>query len=237
MTTELKEGNTLREKIESLIFANDLRGLLYQAGALHGHLCNFLAFGVVGGAAAIRELEVRNTGMEEVVAIVETNNCFTDGIQIVTGCTFGNNALIYRDLGKTAFSLVRRNGEGVRYVLDPDFEDSREKEYPEAYALWNELITEKKDATPEKHERMMKLFGEMSLAALEMPLDRMFRTRKRQFALPPASMMYPSVRCDKCGENIMESRARLVGGKTYCLECAGENLYAMDSRGIGIVVP
>ncbi|MCL4502615.1 MAG: FmdE family protein [Deltaproteobacteria bacterium] len=40
------------------------------------------------------------------VAIVECNNCFTDGIQAVTGCTFGNNALIFQDLGKTAVTVA-----------------------------------------------------------------------------------------------------------------------------------
>src|SRR5664280_2902492 len=54
-----------------------------------------------------------NTGMEEVVAIVECNNCFTDGIQVVTGCTFGNNALIYKDLSKTAVTVARRELEEV----------------------------------------------------------------------------------------------------------------------------
>ena len=60
--------------------------------------------------------------MEEVVAIVECNNCFTDGIQVVTGCTFGNNALIYKDLGKTAVTVARRlDGAGVRLVVHTDF--------------------------------------------------------------------------------------------------------------------
>ena len=77
-----------------MIQDNNFQGLLYHAEALHGHFCNYLAYGVIGGAAAIRYLEVRNTGMEEVIDIVVTNSCFTDGVQIVTGCSFGNNALV-----------------------------------------------------------------------------------------------------------------------------------------------
>ncbi len=36
--------------------------------------------------------------MEDLAAIVEVNACFADGVQAVSGCTLGNNALIYRDI-------------------------------------------------------------------------------------------------------------------------------------------
>jgi len=211
--------------------------LLFQAGALHGHFCNYLAYGVKAAAAAIRDMEIRNTGMEEVVAIVETNNCFTDGVQIVTGCSFGNNALVYQDLGKTAFSLIRRDGQGVRYILDPEFEDSREKEYPEAYGLWNEIIVEKKEASPENYAEMMKLFHDMTLKEINVPLDRMFRVQKGSFKLPPRSMMYPWVRCERCGENVTENRAQRIEGKMLCTKCSGGEIFTFDSRGIGTTDP
>jgi formylmethanofuran dehydrogenase subunit E len=35
----------------------------------------------------MKAVDRNNTGMEELVAIVECNNCFVDGIQVVTGCT------------------------------------------------------------------------------------------------------------------------------------------------------
>lgn len=66
------------------------------------------------GYLAITELDVKGTGMEEVIAIVETNNCFSDGVQIVTGCSFGNNALIYKDVGKTAVTVAKRDGSAIR---------------------------------------------------------------------------------------------------------------------------
>lgn len=225
-------GNPHRLRIEAMIREDDRRGLLDLAGMLHGHFCNYLAYGVMAGASAVRELGVQNTGMEEVVALVETNNCFSDGIQLTTGCTFGNNALVYEDLGKTAFSLVRRDGEGVRYVLDPEFEDSREQAYPEAYGLWNRLIVQKEQGSPEDFGRMMQLFHEMTLQEIDLPLETVFRIRKGSFELPPPSMMYPWARCSRCGENVMQPRARLQGEQTLCLACAGEPAFAMDSRGI-----
>ncbi|MDW8103354.1 MAG: FmdE family protein, partial [Anaerolineae bacterium] len=89
-----------RSSVEFLIREGNARVLLLKAGELHGHFCPFLALGVRAGLIAMQALGVQeNPGMEDVVAILECNNCFSDGVQVVTGCTFGNNALIYRDVG------------------------------------------------------------------------------------------------------------------------------------------
>ena len=82
--------------------------------------------------------------MEEVVAIVECNNCFTDGIQVVTGCTFGNNALIYKDLGKTAVTVARRHdGAAVRLVVQPDFRERMFGRYPAAGPLFEKVVVQR----------------------------------------------------------------------------------------------
>jgi formylmethanofuran dehydrogenase subunit E len=97
----------------------------------------------------MRELGIRNVGMEELVAIVETNNCFSDGIQLVTGCTFGNNGLIYRDYGKTAVTVARRDGATIRIALKPDFDDSVAEKYPDANALFDKIVVRREEATEE----------------------------------------------------------------------------------------
>ncbi|MFQ6117981.1 MAG: FmdE family protein [Candidatus Bipolaricaulia bacterium] len=228
------EGGPLRGRIERLIDAGDLRGLLREAGALHGHLCNYLAYGVVAGYIAVRELGVKTTGMEEVIAIVETNNCFSDGVQMVTGCSFGNNALIYRDLGKTAVTVARRDGAAVRIALDPDFEDALQEEYPEAHRLWTKIVARREEATAEEQERMMRLFAEMSVRELSRPPDEMFRIERMEIAVPEYAPIFSSVRCSICGENVMETRARVRDGKPVCLGCAGGEIHVLDGRGISV---
>ncbi|TDA26121.1 MAG: hypothetical protein DSO01_06175 [Archaeoglobi archaeon] len=60
--------------------------------------------------------EIASIG-EEILAIVECNNCLTDGVQVATGCTLGNNSLIYLDLGKNALTyddVVKRLIEEYR---------------------------------------------------------------------------------------------------------------------------
>ncbi len=120
----MHEHASARAAVNAMIRSKDLEGLLRHAETIHGHRCPFLALGVKAGQYAMDYLDQENTGMEEVVAIVECNNCFTDGIQVVTGCTFGNNALIYKDLGKTAVTVARRqDGAAVRLVVHPDFRE------------------------------------------------------------------------------------------------------------------
>jgi len=228
------ETAPLRGEIERMIEAGDLEGLLRRAGELHGHLCSYLAYGVVAGYTAMRELGVTSRGMEEVVAIVKTNNCFSDGIQMVTGCTFGNNALIYRDLGKTAVTVARRDGTAVRLALDPEFVEARDGEYPEATELWNKIVARREPATAEEQERMMRLFAEMSYKELRRPVSEMFRIKRMKIEVPEYAPIYASVRCAACGEGVMESRARVRDGKPICIDCAGAEHYVLDGRGISL---
>jgi len=130
-----------RYELEESIRAEELSKLLRKAGELHGHFCPFLAIGVKAAVRAVKELGVSSTGMEEVIAIVETNNCFSDGVQFITGCSFGNNALIYRDYGKTAFTLTKRDGEAVRISVR-NVREFLERAEPEANRLFQKVVVE-----------------------------------------------------------------------------------------------
>jgi len=179
-------------------------------------------------------LGVKSTGMEEVVAIVETNNCFSDGVQVVTGCSFGNNALIYRDLGKTAVTVAKRDGEAIRISLDPDFEDSLGDEYPEANELWDKIVVRREKADPEDQEQMMKLFAEMSINELNKKADEIFRIKHIKILVPEYAPIFASVRCSICGENVMETKSVVKEGKPVCRTCAGREYYVLDGRGISM---
>jgi len=79
--------------------------LIEKAKEFHGHVCPFLVLGLRMSEIAMEKLGVKKAGLaetveEEVLAIVEVNNCMVDGVQIATGCTLGNNSLIYLDLAR-----------------------------------------------------------------------------------------------------------------------------------------
>ncbi len=224
--------NQFREQIENLIEKSDLHRLHNKSGELHGHFCNYLSYGVVAGLYAIKELNVSNTGMEEIVAIVETNNCFVDGIQMVTGCTFGNNALIYRDYGKTAVTISKRDGNAIRLVLKPSFDDSREKEFPEAYGLFYKLVARREQGTPEEYGRMMKLFSEMSIQELNVPPDEMFNISKIKIQVPEYAPIFETIKCSICGENVMKTRIVEKDNKCLCIPCAEAEYFELNGNGI-----
>jgi formylmethanofuran dehydrogenase subunit E len=231
----MERGNTFRADIERRIREGDLRGLLDKAGELHGHFCNYLTYGVVASYHGLKRLGVENTGMEELIAVVETNNCFSDGVQMVTGCSFGNNSLVYRDYGKTAVTLTRRDGRAIRLALDHEFEDSREHEYPEVYELFDRLVAKREQGTPEEFGRMMALFAEMSLKELGVPVERMFRIQEMEVELPAYAPIFDTVKCARCGENVMGSRAVEKDGVHYCIPCAGASFGELNGAGIRTV--
>ena len=224
-----------REEIESLIRTEDLEGLLMKAGELHGHFCPYLALGVRAGSIALKALGVeRTTGMEKVVAIVETNNCFSDGVQMVAGCTFGNNALIYRDLGKTAVTVAKRDGTAVRVALKAEYADAFGFKYPEAHALFEKIVINREEATQAEHKKLMRLWAKSSFEQLELPEEEVFNVEHTEIEVPPFAPMFASVRCSVCGENVMETRARVKDGKPICMECAAAEHYLLDGAGISI---
>jgi formylmethanofuran dehydrogenase subunit E len=226
------QKNRFRMDIEGMIERNDLEGLLKKAGELHGHFCNYLAYGVIAGLYAIKKLGITNTGMEEIIAIVETNNCFSDGVQMITGCSFGNNALIYRDYGKTAVTVTKRDGQAVRLVLDPEFEDSREVEYPEAYELFDKLVVKRIQGTAEEFARFMGLFAEMSTREISVPAEKVFRIKEEKIELPAFAPIFDSVKCETCGENVMKSRAIEKDGSYHCIPCSKAEHFEMNGSGI-----
>jgi len=221
-----------RQEIEEAIAAGDLMKLLRMTGMLHGHFCPFSAIGVKAAVRAVKELGVKSTGMEEVVAIIETNNCFSDGIQFVTGCSFGNNALIYRDYGKTAFTLARRSGNAVRISVKA--ERVMEERSPEATQLFERVVVER-SGTDIDRERLSKLWKELSFGILDIPDEEVFDIRRMTIEIPAYARIFANVKCCVCGENIMEPRARVKGGKSICIPCSGQEYYQLAGDGISII--
>jgi len=221
-----------RQDIEDAIACGDLHHLLLLNGMLHGHYCPGSAMGVKAAARAVCDLGVASKGMEDVVAIVETNSCFSDGVQMVTGCTFGNNALIYRDYGKTAVTLARRSGDAVRVAARADRQPL--DRYPEATALFRKVVRERR-GTPEDDARLRQLWIDVAFDMLDLPDEELFTISRTGIEVPAYARMFGSVTCSICGESIMEPRTRMKDGNPVCIPCSRQEYYQLDGDGIGIV--
>jgi len=232
-------NNDPRKQIKELLRTGRLKDLLIQAAGLHGHYCPGLAFGVKAGYAGLKRLGFDNTGMEELIAIVECNNCFVDGIQFTTGCSFGNNALIYKDLGKTAVTILSRKANaGVRVVLKADGWDSENAsdKQKEARELFGRVVKERQD-DPKSAKRMRTLFRQLAFETVEKPEDELFDICNAAPKFPDYAPIVGSAVCDRCGEQFMETKGTILDAKPVCRQCAKADYFAVLGRGICVLIP
>jgi len=164
-----------------------------QAVEFHGHACPGLAIGFKAAEAAIRELGYARDVNEEMVAIVENDSCSIDAIQLILGCTAGKGNMIFRNNGKQVFTIGRRNdGKAVRIALKYEIMSGAGKD--------------------ESREDKMKRI-------LESDPGNLFDIREAKLDLPEKAVIFKSVKCARCGEGVMESKARLSDGNPVCPDC------------------
>ncbi len=222
---ELK-NNPRRELINDIL-RNDLETLMMKTAAMHGHYCPGVALGIMAATKAMQLMRETGDGMEDLLAITETNNCFSDGIQYITGCSFGNNALIFRDFGKTAFTLTRRDGKGIRISSRADAKEYMRKTKP----LFSDSFTTvvKNQDHSEKEILKFKQQGrDRAFATLSLDFEKLFTIEEVDTSIPEYAPSHESVICKKCGESTMSTR--MVEG--LCLACANKKFGELNGHGI-----
>lgn len=179
----------------------------------HGHSCPGLAIGI-RVADYVRQ-EFGEIPPEQLICVTETDMCAVDGIQFLTGCTFGKGNLIHRDYGKAAFSFYNLATErAFRLVLRPE---SRGGTNPEMAGLMAK--SGKGQLAAGEHNRLTELRGNMQERLMTLPLAEMFTLQELTFAPPRGARVLQSLACESCGEQTMESRTRRFGGRTLCIPC------------------
>jgi len=180
----------------------------------HGHLCAGLTIGVRAARIALREIGPHSAD-EEVVAIVETDMCAVDAIQMLTGCTFGKGNLIHRDYGKNAYTFIRRSdGHAIRIVTRSD---GWPADNPERQSLLEKIKAGTANDTEQK--RYWKLQEERALAVLDLPEAQLFEVRQVAAEVPRRARINSSICCEECGEPTMETRIRRFDGRNLCIPC------------------
>ncbi|MCZ7663701.1 MAG: FmdE family protein [Thermoleophilia bacterium] len=158
----------------------------------HGHLCPGLLIGYRAAKVAAQALDVGASGDEELVLIAENDSCSVDAFQALLSTTFGKGNLFFVDNGKQVFTLGDRiSGRAVRVSLRFDALGASEK-------------------SP----------GEKIDLLLERPASELFHVNPVQLSLPSRASVYQTVRCSRCQEGVMVTRAVIEGDRTYCGPCA-----------------
>lgn len=186
-----------------------------QCETFHGHVCPGLSIGYRAAKAGMSWLAEKRSEDEEVVAIVETDACSADAVQVLTGCTFGKGNFIYKDYGKMALTLLSRNsGRGVRLCLKPGAFKPNE----EHSALIQKVM--KGQASTAENERFQTLHHQKTCEVLEAPIDQLFVISEAETKLPFRARIEPSEPCARCGEPTMPSKMEIVGTEKICRGCA-----------------
>jgi formylmethanofuran dehydrogenase subunit E len=189
-----------------------------DAAEFHGHVCPGLAIGYRVAEVALSELFSGRSEDEELVCIAENDSCSIDGIQFVTGCTFGKGNLIFRDHGKQVYTFILRDrSDAVRISQRPEFAMNSA---PEASKLMKKFFSG--EATAEETARHHKMRSDMVKEYLTRPVDEIFEIRHVKPEIPEKARLFNSVKCAECGEIVSESRARVKDGKIVCIPCSNE---------------
>jgi len=217
-----------RENLNKLIRTGNLDKLLDKAAELHGHYCPGMALGVLAGYRAIKEINQSADGMEDLMVIIETNNCFSDGVQLLTGCTFGNNAMVFRDFGKIAFSIGNRNNYGIRINIRPEAKEYMHNNYPDFTNVYQRVVKDQDHSSEAVKE--YKLSGyQKALAIINMDFNKIFTLETQKLQFPDYAPSYESGFCKNCNESVMSSR---LNENDICLECENNLFGQLDGHGI-----
>ncbi|MDK2842712.1 MAG: hypothetical protein PWQ17_2218 [Anaerophaga sp.] len=220
-----------RFNIEKHISRGETKQLLKMAGQIHGHFCPGLAMGVIAAVHGMQRFKQISDGMEKILAIVETNNCFADGIQYVSGCTFGNNGLIFKDQGKNAVTFATRNGKGFRIRGRNDLRQTIGRLFPEFETLFDEVIVKRND-NPEKQNMFNEESRKASFGMLELDFSKLFVIEEENVKIPPYAPIEESLQCDECGEIFMASRGKNRENRNICNKCLNVHHPFLDGYGI-----
>jgi len=184
----------------------------------HGHMCPGLAIGFQAARTLMKRLGVRRAPDEELLAIVETDACGADAIQVMTGCTFGKGNFIFKNYGKHAFSLVdRKRGKAMRVCLRPDaFKMDRE-----SLSLSEKI--QKDEASAEEIGRFRQFQQERTRKILDADAEFIFKIEEISPDIPPKARIMESGTCEFCGEPTKKDLLRKIDGKRACIRCAQGN--------------
>ena len=189
----------------------DIQPFLERSAARHDHLCPRQVLGVRIGLLAARSFDSppgENPG-KRLLAIVESDGCFSDGIEVATGCSLGHRRLRLEDYGKIAATFVdTKAGRAIRILPCVDLRQR---------AL---------DCLPQESRHY---FAQLQ-AYQVMPDEELLVVQTVLLNTPIEQILSrPGLRvtCSRCGEEIINERELTVGGQAVCRSCAGESYYQL----------
>jgi formylmethanofuran dehydrogenase subunit E len=183
----------------------------------HGHKCPAMPNGLRVAETAMNKLGVERTGDSFLHAIVEIGEnhcatCFADGVQVITGCTFGKGNIERSQKGKWGLTLIdKKTNKAVRVVPKAEammqtkktsfFKDYREKGVP---------------PTQVPEEVVQPLIEKVMNAPVEMIMNV---SEVFNYSWIEPKHTYNSIVCEKCGEMVIKEYTQMIDGIRVCNDC------------------
>ena len=186
----------------------DLEALLERTAALHRHLCPRQVLGVRIGilAGEMLPLELPQNG-KRLLAFIETDGCFADGVSVATGCSIGHRTMRVVDYGKVAATFVDSVTRRAWRIWPSLNARTRAVEFvPEAANHWKAQL--------EAYQRI--------------PNEELLISREVTLTVDLTAILgKPGTRttCCLCGEEVLNQREVMKDGQPMCKSCAGERYW------------
>ncbi len=164
--------------------------LMKKAVAFHGHSCPGVAIGVLASKYILDKGNDFSID-ENLVAVVENDNCSVDALQSLLGTTFGKGNLIFLDYGKNNYTFYNRNSQkAVKLSFKPkNFGD--------------------KELTREERLEML----------MNSNPEDVFEIKEVKHDPPQMAKIHESIICDNCKDPTMSTRIKILNDKNLCIPC------------------
>jgi formylmethanofuran dehydrogenase subunit E len=189
----------------------DLPAILQLSSSWHSHLCPRQVLGARIGLAGMAAIGLTPPRPDKrLLVIVETDGCFTSGIEAATDCSVRHRTLRVADYGKIAATFVDVKTEtAVRIAPRLDVRQKARDYAPE-----------------EKKHYYAQLIGYQ-----RMPVEKLLTIVPVRLAVPASALVSRAgvrVNCSICGEEIINEREDPASGRPVCPACSGPAYYFPD---------
>ncbi len=182
---------------------------------LHDHICPRQILGLRMGelASSILELPFPQTN-KRVLAFVESDGCFADGVMTATGCSMGHRTMRLVDEGKIAATFIDTVTE-------------------RAFRIWPQPTVRQRAAlcVPDKCSRW-----HAQLEAYQvMSVDELLSVHEVALTIDLRAIISRNgirVACTHCGEEIINEREVIFDGHPLCRSCAGEGYFQFKAESV-----
>ncbi len=193
-----------------------LEQFIHCGTLMHGHACPPLVLGIRAGILGMRQLAVGRALDRELFAFVELGSDhyaqgFADGVQFVTGCTFGKDLIVRIPHGKAGLRLVdQEKGRAIRVSLRPEAIERVE------LSDWFRTCSSTGRFASTTDRAADPLIAEI-VAASEESLFAVSPVFPLRIEHPVPT--FESARCEACGESVLTTYIRELNGRHLCVAC------------------